>query len=323
MNAGVATMFDTTREAARAWLVTLFTSAIRRTQNHEEQLLTVRWLSQSRDVVASDLSFLDKARRLNTLIDSRSAIKALTRRVTDSVRNYRHSDLPVSVKIAIPATIAALPFVGGQAAGIAIFGGAFGVPILLLVFLGTAGISAIIEAVVASPEARPHIFDIIDVIVRDERLRQTTARMKTVMREQPMDATRFTMPAEEAKLRQCLLQMDPFKFERHTMSFFEASGLEAWVTKKSNDFGVDGFAVHPDGLIITQCKRNSMENKVGRPTIQQFKGVIEEQNAIRGYVITTSTFTDDARRSAELSDRLVLIDIDELVIWHAEPPNFA
>jgi HJR/Mrr/RecB family endonuclease len=306
----------------RAWLVELFANAIKRTRDPGERLLAVRWLSQSRDIVASDLNFLDKARRLNSLVDSRATIKALAKRVADAVQSYRHSNLPISVKIAIPATVAAMPFIGGQAAGIAIFGGAFGVPILLLVFLGTTGISAIIEAIVKSPEIRPHIFEIIDVIINDERLRQTSAQMKSAMREQPMDATRFAMPDDVVKLRETLLQMDPFKFERHTMSFFEAAGLEAWVTRKSNDFGVDGFAIHPNGLIIIQCKRNSPDNKVGRPTIQQFKGVIEEQNASRGYVITTSTFTDDAKLSAGLSEKLSLIDIEDLVKWHADPPDF-
>jgi len=75
--------------------------------------------------------------------------------------------------------------------------------------------------------------------------------------------------------------------------------------------------------MITQCKRNSTDNKIGRPTIQQFKGVIEEQNALRGYVVTTSTFTEEAIQSAELSEKLVLVDIDSLVRWHAVAPTFS
>jgi len=54
--------------------------------------------------------------------------------------------------------------------------------------------------------------------------------------------------------------------------------------------------------MIAQCKRNSTDSKVGRPTIQQFKGVIEEQNAMRGYIVATSAFTEEAIDSAELSD---------------------
>jgi hypothetical protein len=99
-------------------------------------------------------------------------------------------------------------------------------------------------------------------------------------------------------------------------------GLEAWATRKSNDFGVDGFAIHSDGLIIVQCKRNSADNKVGRPTIQQFKGVAEEQNAYRGYFITTSAFTEDAIASAALTEKIILVGMDHLVRWHAEPPTF-
>ena len=108
----------------------------------------------------------------------------------------------------------------------------------------------------------------------------------------------------------------------HTMSFFEAAGFEAWATRKSNDLGADGFAVHPNGLMVIQCKRNSTDNKVGRPTIQQFKGVIEEQGAFRGYVVTTAAFTEEAVESAKLSDRIELVDMDALVRWHAEAPTF-
>jgi restriction system protein len=146
--------------------------------------------------------------------------------------------------------------------------------------------------------------------------------MKAAMKEQPMDPTRFAMPVEEIALRQHLLSMDSFNFERHCMSFFLGAGLEAWATRKSNDFGVDGFAIHSDGLIIVQCKRNSSANKVGRPIIQQFKGVAEEQNAHRGYVITTSTFTEDAIESASLTTKIMLVAMDDLVRWHAVPPIF-
>jgi HJR/Mrr/RecB family endonuclease len=315
-------VFDNVTNGVKAWLVKLFASAIDHTSRPEDRVLAIRWLGQSRDVVASDASSIQKLRQLNALINSRTTITAIAKSVSEAASNYRKSGLPLSMKIALPATLAAIPLVGGQAAGIAAFGGALGVPVLLLVFLGTAGITSIIEAVVTSPEARTHIADIIDVIIKDERLRQTSAQMKAAMKEQPMDPTRFAMPPEEMALRRHLLSMDPFNFEQHSMSFFHRAGLEAWVTRKSNDFGVDGFAVHADGLVVVQCKRNSTENKVGRPTIQQFKGVVEEQNAHRGYVITTSNFTEDAVASAALASKIVLVAMDDLVRWHAEPPIF-
>jgi restriction system protein len=221
-------MFDAITEGIKKWLVGRFASAIKHTTRSEDRVLAIRWLSESRDVVASDLRSIDKFKKLNALINSRTAIVAIANSVSEAVSNYRKSDLPWSMKIALPATLAAIPLVGGHAAGIAAFGGALGVPVLLLIFLGTAGITSIIEAVVTSPEARPHIAEIIDIIVQDERLRRTTAQMKAAMKEQPMDPTRFAAPADEMALRQFLLDMDPFQFERHIMSFFDAAGFEAW-----------------------------------------------------------------------------------------------
>ena len=315
-------MFDAITEGIRRWLVGRFASAIKHTTRAEDRVLAIQWLSESRAIVASDLRPVEKFKELNSLIKSRTAIVAIAKSVSEAVSNYRKSDLPLSMKIALPATLAAIPLVGGHAAGIAAFGGALGVPVLLLIFLGTAGITSIIEAVVISPEARPHIAEIIEVIVQDERLRRASARIKAAMKEQPMYPARFAVPVEELALRKHLLGMDPFQFERHTMSFFDAAGFEAWATRKSNDFGADGFAVHPDGLMVVQCKRNSTDNKVGRPTIQQFKGVIEEQGAFRGYIVTTSAFTEEAMESAKLSDRIALVDMDALVRWHAEAPTF-
>ena len=50
------------------------------------------------------------------------------------------------------------------------------------------------------------------------------------------------------------------------MSFFQAAGLMAWVTKKTGDGGVDGFARHSEGLIIVQCKRYT-DKPVGGPDV--------------------------------------------------------
>jgi len=316
-------VLDNVTNGIKAWLVGRFASAINHTTRPEDRVLAIRWLSQSRDVVASDVRSIEKLKQLNALINSRTAIVAIAKSVSEAVSNYRKSSLPWSMKIALPATLAAIPLVGGHAAGIAAFGGALGVPVLVLVFLGTAGITSIIEAVVTSPEAQTHIAEIIDVIIEDERLRRTSAQMKAAMKDQPMDPTRFPMPLEEIALRQYLLSMDPFDFEHHSMSFFQGAGfIKACVTPKSNDFGLDGWALHDDGLVVVQCKRNSTENKVGRPTIQQFKGVVEEQNAYRGYVITTSSFTEDAIASAALASKVMLVAMDDLVRWHAEPPAF-
>lgn len=88
----------------------------------------------------------------------------------------------------------------------------------------------------------------------------------------------------------------------------------AKVVGRSGDGGVDGI-IKEDRLgfdsIYVQAKR--WENTVGRPTIQQFAGALQGQRARKGVVITSSGFTDDARRYAEsLQMTIVLIDGQQL-----------
>ena len=46
--------------------------------------------------------------------------------------------------------------------------------------------------------------------------------------------------------------------------------------------------------------------------MQQFKGVIEEQEATQGYIVTTSRFTREAQESAAMSPKIILGDIEQL-----------
>jgi restriction system protein len=117
-------MFDTITDGIKRWLIGRFASAIKHATRPEDRVLAIQWLSESRDVVASDLRSIEKFKKLNGLISSRAAIKAITNSVSEAVSNYRKSDLPWSMKIALPATLAAIPLVGGHAAGVAAFGGA-------------------------------------------------------------------------------------------------------------------------------------------------------------------------------------------------------
>ena len=91
------------------------------------------------------------------------------------------------------------------------------------------------------------------------------------------------------------------------------------------DRGIDlrnARAFAGSGVTVVQCKRYAPENPVGSERIQQFKGAIEETEAWRGYFVTTSRFTTAALDSAELSIKLVLVEMNELVRWHQSSPKF-
>lgn len=75
-----------------------------------------------------------------------------------------------------------------------------------------------------------------------------------------MTPLRTVVSDDELQLREFLFQMDPIAFERHVMGFLEEGGHPTGLTPRSNDFGVDGYVFHPDGIIVVQCN-------VMRPTM--------------------------------------------------------
>jgi restriction system protein len=301
----------------RIWLIYLLVKAIHSCSAEQERLEVLSWLALVREILANpSIPFQSKAKDIYHLLDTKKTIQIMFRSVVQTVKNYKNADLPLPVKVAIPATLAGATVVGGHGVGLAAFGGAIGMPVLLLIFLGTAGITAVIEAFFSKSESRDYISLIMALIARDEVLRRTKKAMQDAMKSEPSAPKHFEMPDEEKALRNKLVNMDPYDFERHVMSFFQGNGMLAWVTKKSNDAGVDGFARHSDGLIIVQCKRYAPGNPVGRPLVQQFKGVFEENEAWRGYIVTTSYFTVDAKESAGKNDKLILADMDTLIEWH-------
>ena len=229
----------------------------------------------------------------------------------------RRTPWPVLVVLLI--TIPAIFIVGPAAIGLAAFGGALGLPILLLVFLLALAVVCtvtLVKSLTKHPEAGSHIAAVVAQIAHDEALRRVRKELREAMVACPIEPQKQPTEGNEAALRWHLLKMDPFEFERHVMAFFQDKGLFAWVTQKSNDAGVDGFARHPEGLIVVQCKRNAADNPVGRPVVQQFKGVVEENGAWRGYIVTTSSFTQSAVESAASSPRLRLVDMTQLLLWH-------
>ena len=303
-------------EKIRAWVASLFVKAVESCSTEEDRAELLAWLSLTRIDLASDQSTAEKFRAVSSRIDGKKAALALGRSVGEAFNNYKNSNLPLPVKIAIPVTLAASTVIGGAGVGIVGFGTGIGVSALLLVFLGAAGVTSVIDAVLTNKGAGEYVAFIGAMIAHDEILRRTKADLRKAMTEKPAPPHRYDVPEEQVALQQALLQLKPYEFEQHVMSFFQSAGFTAWVTKQSNDAGVDGFARHPEGLIVVQCKRNAPENTVGRPIVQQFKGVIEENEAHRGYIVTTSTFTSEARESAARNGKLVLVDMAVLADWH-------
>ena len=108
-------------------------------------------------------------------------------------------------------------------------------------------------------------------------------------------------------------QMTPNEFEDVVCKLFNAFGYNLSVTQRSKDGGID-----LDGLrgglgrarVVVQCKRYS--SPVGVSAVRELFGVVSDNPEIaEGFLVTTSTFTQDAQAFARWK-RITLIDGDEL-----------
>jgi restriction system protein len=97
-----------------------------------------------------------------------------------------------------------------------------------------------------------------------------------------------------------LQAMDPSAFERLAQRLLRESGfVRVEVTGKSGDGGIDGHGVLRMNLIsfqvLFQCKR--YKGSVAAGAVRDFRGAMQGR-ADKGLIITTGTFTPDARREA-------------------------
>lgn len=97
-----------------------------------------------------------------------------------------------------------------------------------------------------------------------------------------------------------LKAMEPSAFERLSQRILRESGfVKVEVTGKSGDGGIDGTGVLRMNLIsfqvLFQCKRYA--GSVGAGAVRDFRGAMQGR-ADKGLIITTGTFTPDARKEA-------------------------
>lgn len=120
------------------------------------------------------------------------------------------------------------------------------------------------------------------------------------------------------ELLNTLKELSPSGFENLSKRLLRELGFnDVEVTGKSNDGGIDGHGGLKIGSVITfhvafQCKR--YKGSVGSEKIREFRGSVLGK-ADKGLMITTGTFTREARKEAQRDGAfgIDLIDGDELV----------
>lgn len=112
--------------------------------------------------------------------------------------------------------------------------------------------------------------------------------------------------------------MSSREFEYFVADIFESKGYVVQVTQATRDGGCDIIATKNDGLvpymILIECKHYSQKHKVSVELVRSLYGVQNSKRANKSVLVTSSTFTSDAREFAESQNTLItLVDIDDLL----------
>ncbi|OOE36996.1 endonuclease [Salinivibrio kushneri] len=115
------------------------------------------------------------------------------------------------------------------------------------------------------------------------------------------------------------------QFEEIVAEVFRSKGFEVDLTKRTRDGGKDIIAVHTDGIGIknkyfVECKRYAESNKISVDVVRTLYGVMNTMDGPnKAIIVTTSTFTDDARKFVKQEARsswdLALVDRIQLLDW--------
>jgi len=120
----------------------------------------------------------------------------------------------------------------------------------------------------------------------------------------------MTTTVDPGRVRARLQNIDPYEFEDFVAELWEREGWDTTVSQDSNDMGLDVIAERT-GVInqkhAIQAKCYAEGNKVGRPKVQQYYALKEQDTeADAAVVVTTSSFTQTAESwAAEHNVKLV------------------
>ena len=121
-----------------------------------------------------------------------------------------------------------------------------------------------------------------------------------------------------------VMKLTPGEFERLVVKLLLKMGYgngiddAGYVTQLSGDGGIDGI-IKEDQLgfssIYIQAKQWALDRSVDRPEIQKFAGALQGERASKGLFITTTRFSDGAKKYADnlRASNIVLIDGNALM----------
>lgn len=111
--------------------------------------------------------------------------------------------------------------------------------------------------------------------------------------------------------------LESWEFEELVAEVYSRNGYRARVTQQTRDGGRDVIATCEVGGVsystYFECKQQGPRRPVGVEIVRGLYGVMERDRIDKGVIVTTSRFTRDAIKEAEmLNGRIKLVDYQEL-----------
>jgi restriction system protein len=155
------------------------------------------------------------------------------------------------------------------------------------------------------------------VKVFDEQ-RKNRESVEEPIAEQVAEGSGATSKDYRSEVLELLLSLPPSGFERLSQRILREAGFtQVTVTGQSGDGGIDGYGtlqINPlvSFKVLFQCKRYA--KSVSPPQVRDFRGAMAGR-ADKGIIITTGTFTAEARREASRDGvpPIELIDGEKLI----------
>lgn len=115
-----------------------------------------------------------------------------------------------------------------------------------------------------------------------------------------------------SKDKKFMYKISPRDFEKVVEQVFRDEGFDTRLTQQTRDGGVDIIATKTDPfgesiVFYIECKRYASQNKVNVELIRELFGVMQADRVNKGYLITTSDFSKDAREFIGKQEKLLTL----------------
>lgn len=148
------------------------------------------------------------------------------------------------------------------------------------------------------------------MVEMSEHLGRDTAKFKDQLR---IAKQRRRISSKSGRPSTSKKDISGLSFEKRCLEVVRSLGLIAVTTTSTGDGGIDIRAKSDNpllrGKVVVQCK--DWENPVGEPVLRDLLGVMISEDALKGVLMTSGSFTPAAERFAQ-GKRLELIGGEEL-----------